>query len=192
MDAAAFLDNQFAEHLDAAAAARAVLGPDFARLCDSCVGSLRAGGKIMLFGNGGSAADAQHLAAELVIRYRYNRKAIAAIALSTDTSTLTACANDFSYEEIFSRQIEALLRPGDVALGITTSGQSPNVIKALEVAREMGGIAAGFAGRDGGKMKGLADPLLIVPSNVTARIQEMHILLGHALCDVIERTLTPQ
>ncbi len=192
VDAAAFLDNQFAEHLDAAAAARAVLGPDFARLCDACVGSLRSGGKILLFGNGGSAADAQHLAAELVIRYRYNRKAIAAIALSTDTSTLTACANDFSYEEIFSRQIEALLRPGDVALGITTSGQSPNVIKALEVAREMGGIAAGFAGRDGGKMVGLADPLLVVPSNVTARIQEMHILLGHALCDVIERTLCPK
>lgn len=192
MDAATFLDAQFTEHQQVAAASRAALGPQFARLCDACLRSLADGGKIVLFGNGGSAADAQHLAAELVVRYRSSRKAIAALALTTDTSILTACANDFSYEDIFSRQIEALLRPGDVALGISTSGHSPNVLKALQAARAMGGIAAGLAGRDGGRMVELCDPLLVVPSAVTARIQEMHILLGHALCDVIERSLYPQ
>ncbi|MGE5505456.1 MAG: SIS domain-containing protein, partial [Actinomycetota bacterium] len=119
--------------------------------------------------------------------YRRNRKALAAVALTTDTSTLTACANDFSFDEIFSRQVEALARPGDVLIGISTSGKSPNVLKALEAARAVGCIPAGFAGRDGGPMVKVADPLLVVPSDVTARIQEMHILLGHALCDVIEQ-----
>jgi D-sedoheptulose 7-phosphate isomerase len=113
------------------------------------------------------------------------------LALTTDTSTLTACANDYAYDDIFARQIEALLRPGDVALGISTSGNSPNVLKALEAARTMGGIAAGLSGRDGGQMVGLCDPLIVVPSTMTARIQEMHILIGHALCDVLEQRLRP-
>lgn len=191
MTYADFLDRQIAEHAETLAVTGAAVREPFQRLVQACVDSLAAGGKILFFGNGGSAADAQHLAAELVIRYRYNRKALAAVALTTDTSTLTACANDFSFEEIFSRQIEALGKPGDVAIGITTSGNSPNVLTALAVARDMGLVAAGFAGRDGGKMVGLADPLLVVPSAVTARIQEMHILIGHALCDQVEATAAP-
>lgn len=189
MSSAAFLDAQFAEHVEVAVATRQAVAEPFARLTRLCIDSLANGGKILFFGNGGSAADAQHLAAELVIRYKFNRRALAAIALTTDTSTLTACANDFSYEEIFSRQVEALLKPGDIALGLSTSGQSANVLKALQVAREMGGSACGLAGRDGGAMVELCDPVLVVPSSVTARIQEMHILLGHALCDEIEKEL---
>lgn len=191
MTFADFLDHQIAEHAETLAVTGAAVREPFQRLVQACVDSLARGGKILFFGNGGSAADAQHLAAELVVRYRVNRKALAAIALTTDTSTLTACANDFSYDEIFSRQIEALGRPGDVAIGITTSGNSPNVLTALAVARDMGLIAAGLTGRDGGRMVGLADPVLIVPSSVTARIQEMHILIGHALCDQVEAVAAP-
>lgn len=191
MDPRQFLAEQFAEHEKTVNDTRSFVSEAFGRLADTCTSSLENGGKILLFGNGGSAADAQHLAAELVIRYRVNGRALAALALTTDTSTLTACANDFSYDEIFSRQVEALARPGDVAIGITTSGNSPNVLKALEVARQMGCVAAGLAGRDGGKMVGLADPLVVVPSKITARIQEMHILIGHALCDVLEQRLRP-
>jgi len=191
MEFAAFLDGQIAEHAEVLGRTGAALRAPFQKLVEACLASLAGGGKILFFGNGGSAADAQHLAAELVIRYRYNRKALAALALTTDTSTLTACANDFSFEEIFSRQVEALGRPGDVAIGITTSGNSPNVLTALAVARDMGLVAAGLTGRDGGKMVGLADPLLIVPSTVTARIQEMHILIGHALCDRVEAKAAP-
>ncbi len=192
MEFADFLDHQIAEHAETLGKTGAAVREPFQKLVEACLTSLASGGKILFFGNGGSAADAQHLAAELVIRYRYNRKALAALALSTDTSILTACSNDFSYEEIFSRQIEALGRPGDVAIGITTSGSSPNVLTALAVARDMGMIAAGLTGRDGGKMVGLADPLLIVPSTVTARIQEMHILIGHALCDQVEAKAAPR
>jgi D-sedoheptulose 7-phosphate isomerase len=192
MEFASFLDRQITEHAETLARTGAAVREPFQRLVEACLKSLANGGKILFFGNGGSAADAQHLATELVIRYRYNRKALASIALTTDSSLLTACANDFSFEEIFSRQIEALGRPGDVAIGISTSGNSPNVLTALAVARDMGLVAAGFGGRDGGKMVGLADPLLIVPSTVTARIQEMHILLGHALCDQVEAKAAPR
>ncbi|HSV28487.1 MAG TPA: D-sedoheptulose 7-phosphate isomerase [Candidatus Omnitrophota bacterium] len=189
MDAAAFLDAQFAEHAETVAATRAAVAEPFSRLVSVCAAALDANNKILFFGNGGSAADAQHLAAELVVRYRVNRRALGAIALTTDTSTLTACANDFSYDDVFSRQIEALLRPGDVAIGISTSGTSPNVVRALRRAKELGGIAAGLTGRDGGDMRTLCDPVVIVPSTVTARIQEMHILIGHALCDRLEAIL---
>lgn len=186
MDDAAFLDDQFSSHLEVLAATRAEVGKPFSQLVDVCARALANGGKIFFFGNGGSAADAQHLAAELVVRYRVNRKALAAIALTTDTSTLTACANDFSYDDIFSRQIEALARPGDVALGISTSGRSPSVLRALRVAKEMGAIATGFSGGTGGDMKDICDPLIVIPSKVVARIQEMHIVIGHALCDRLE------
>lgn len=189
MDPRQFLAEQFIEHEQTVAATQKVVGPSFARLAEVCIHALSNGGKIVFFGNGGSAADAQHLAAELVVRYRANGRALAALALTTDTSILTACSNDFSYDDIFARQIEALLRPGDVALGISTSGNSPNVLKALEAARTLGGIAAGLSGRDGGQMVGLCDPLIVVPSTVTARIQEMHILVGHALCDILEQRL---
>ncbi|MBX9635104.1 MAG: D-sedoheptulose 7-phosphate isomerase [Magnetospirillum sp.] len=187
MDARQFLADQFIEHERSLSATLQAVSDGFVQLVDACSRSLEAGGKILFFGNGGSAADAQHLAAELVVRYRSNGRALAALALTTDTSILTACANDLSYDDIFSRQIEALMRPQDVAIGISTSGNSPNVLKALEAARAIGGVAAGFTGRDGGKMVGLADPLVVVPSSVTARIQEMHILIGHSLCDVLEQ-----
>lgn len=187
MDARQFLADQFADHERTLAATRdAVAGP-FLALVETCSRALAAGGKILFFGNGGSAADAQHLAAELVVRYRINGRALAAIALTTDTSILTACSNDFTFDDIFARQVEALMKPEDVAIGISTSGNSPNVLKALEAARALGGTAAGLAGRDGGKMVGVADPLVVVPSGVTARIQEMHILLGHTLCDLLEQ-----
>lgn len=191
MDPRQFLADQFAEHEHTVAATRDAVGDAFVSLVDACSRAIAAGGKILFFGNGGSAADAQHLAAELVVRYRVNGRALAAIALTTDTSLLTACANDFSYDDIFARQIEALMKPEDVAIGISTSGNSGSVLKALAAARAIGGIAAGLAGRDGGKMVGMADPLLVVPSNVTARIQEMHILLGHALCDMLEHRHRP-
>lgn len=189
MDIAAFFAAETEKHSVALAALRDQTAGSFAKLAETCIQSLRNGGKILLFGNGGSAADAQHIATELTVRYMVNRKAIAALALTTDTSALTACANDFSFEEIFSRQIEALGRPGDVALGITTSGNSPNVTRALKTAKEMGLVPAALSGRQGGQLPGVADPLVIVPSQSTPRIQEMHILLGHMLCDVLEREL---
>jgi D-sedoheptulose 7-phosphate isomerase len=158
-------------------------------LAERCVKALQGGGKLLYFGNGGSAADAQHLAAELTIRFVRNRRALAAISLTTDTSALTACANDQGFEFVFARQIEALGRPGDVAIGISPSGDSPNVIRALKQAAAMGMTAAALTGNNGGKLKGIADPLLIVPSIITARIQEMHILLGHVLCAEIEDRL---
>ncbi len=160
-----------------------------ARLAELCVDSLRSGGKLLLFGNGGSAADAQHLSAELTIRFVRHRRALAAMALTTDTSALTACANDYGFETVFARQIEALGRPGDVAIGFSTSCQSPNIICALRAARNMDIAAAAFGGNSGGALNGLADPLVVVPSTVTARIQEMHILLGHVLCTEIEERL---
>ena len=159
------------------------------RLAQKCITAVRADNKILLFGNGGSAADAQHIAAELVARFRVNRRALPAIALTTDTSILTATGNDFGYDQVFARQVEALAKPRDVVIGISTSGDSANVVRGLEVARAQGCVAAGLAGGGGGRMRGLADPLIIVPSNVTARIQEVHILLGHILCLALERDL---
>jgi D-sedoheptulose 7-phosphate isomerase len=159
------------------------------RLGTLVVAALRSGGKLLLFGNGGSAADAQHLAAEFTIRFVKSRCALAAIALTTDSSALTACGNDLGFDQVFSRQIEALGRPGDVAIAISTSGNSPNVITALERAKTQGLTAAALSGKDGGKLRGIADPLVIVPSQETARIQEMHILLGHILCAKVEHQL---
>ena len=135
---------------------------------------------------GGSAADAQHLATELTVRYKSNRAAIAAIALTTDSSALTAAGNDLGFERIFARQIEALGRPGDVAIGISTSGTSPNVLAALKQAKAIGLVTAGFGGKQGGELGKYADHLLVVPSETTARIQEMHILLGQMLCGALE------
>ena len=140
----------------------------------------------MFFGNGGSAADAQHLATELTVRYKTDRAAIAALALTTDTSALTAAGNDLGFEQIFARQIEALGRPGDVAIAISTSGKSPNIIAALRQAKTMKLVTAALAGKGGGDLPGLADHLLVVPSDVTARIQEMHITLGQMLCGAME------
>ncbi len=151
--------------------------------------SIRRNGKILLFGNGGSAADAQHIAAELVVRYKTNRMPIAAVALTTDTSTLTACANDLGYDLIFSRQIEAIGREGDVALAISTSGRSPNVLNALRVAKNRGLYTVGLSGGIGGGMGELCDSFILVPSSVTSRVQEMHITIGHMLCMALEQRL---
>jgi D-sedoheptulose 7-phosphate isomerase len=186
---AAFLDAEVREHRAVFEATAAMLAFPFEATLGLLERSVRGGGKILLFGNGGSAADAQHIAAELVIRYKADRLPIAAIALTTDTSALTAGGNDMGFESIFARQIEALGRPKDVAVGISTSGTSPNVIKALRQAKSMGLHTAGFAGGSGGLMGDLCDALIVVPSAVTARIQEMHILVGHMLCKALERRL---
>jgi D-sedoheptulose 7-phosphate isomerase len=148
--------------------------------------TLRAGGKVLTFGNGGSAADAQHLAAELVGRYMKDRPAWPAIALTTDTSILTSVANDFGYESVFRRQVEALGRPGDVAIGISTSGRSPNVLAALDKAREMGLVTVAMTGPGGGTIAGRVDYLVDVPHPSTPRIQEVHGLVVHLLCQVVE------
>lgn len=145
-----------------------------------------AGRKLLVFGNGGSAADAQHLAAELVNRFQRERAAIAALALTTDTSILTSIANDYSFERVFVRQIEALGRPGDVALGITTSGGSPSVVQALETARSLGLKTIALTGRDGGAAGRAADIHVNVPSDATARVQEVHSTLIHAICELVE------
>lgn len=151
--------------------------------------SLRAGGKILLCGNGGSAADSQHIAAELVGRFVTERIPLPALALTTDSSILTAVANDYSYNEVFSRQVRACGRPGDCLIGLSTSGNSPNVIEAFCVAKSLGLKTIAFIGRDGGQSRGVADIEIIVPSDVTARIQEAHIFIGHALCEGIEIAL---
>jgi D-sedoheptulose 7-phosphate isomerase len=184
VDLAAFFKAEFAEHQDVARRTEAALSAAFAGLVEACVKSIRGGGKLMFFGNGGSAADAQHLATELTIRYKANRTPIAAIALTTDTSALTAAGNDLGFDKIFARQIEALGRAGDVAIAISTSGRSPNVIAALKQARAMGIVTAALGGK--GDMAGLADHLLTVPSDTVARIQEMHITLGQMLCGALE------
>ncbi len=191
MDIRPFLETQFAEHAKVTADTVALVSDQIIALAETCSHALSNGGKILFFGNGGSAADAQHLAAELIVRYEINGRALPAIALTTDSSVLTACANDYSYDGIFSRQVEALARPGDVAFGISTSGNSPNVLKALETAKAMGAVAAGLSGRGGGKMAQLCDSVVVVPSATTGRIQEMHILIGHILCDVLEKRLRP-
>jgi D-sedoheptulose 7-phosphate isomerase len=153
--------------------------------------SLRGGGKILFCGNGGSAADAQHLAAELLVRLRphVNRPPIAALALALDSSSMTACGNDYSYEEFYARMVEGLGKPGDVVLGITTSGKSPNVIKAFEKARKIGVHTVGFLGCGGGPALPLCDEALVVPSDETGRIQEIHITAGHAILEVVEDML---
>lgn len=158
-------------------------------LVADCVSTIQRGNKLLIFGNGGSAGDAQHIATELTVRFENDRSAIAAIALTTDTSTLTAIGNDLGFENLFSRQIEALCVRGDVAIGISTSGNSENIIRALKKAKEIGATTAALGGGDGGRMKEIADHTIIVPSKTTARIQEMHIIIGHMLCGAIERGL---
>lgn len=184
-----FFEAQYLEHLDVAERARRGLAGDFARLVEVCAVSLRGGGKLMFFGNGGSAADSQHIATEFSVRYRKDRPAMSAMALTVEGATMTAIGNDLGFEHLFARQIEAFGRRGDVAIGISTSGRSRNVLLGLAKAREMGVVAAGLGGGDGGQMRGLADPFVVVPSPVTARIQEMHLMLGQMLCGALEIAL---
>lgn len=150
---------------------------------------LSKGGKVIFFGNGGSAADSQHLAAEFVGRFKKDRKALSAIALTTDTSIITSLANDYGYEVIFAKQIEALGNKGDVAVGISTSGKAKNVIRGIEQAKQQGLITVGLTGGKGGVLAKIADISLMVPSNVTARIQEAHITVGHVICELAEERL---
>jgi D-sedoheptulose 7-phosphate isomerase len=162
------------------------------RTAETIAHGLRYGHKVLLFGNGGSAADAQHLAAELVGRFGPERCGLPAISLSTDTSVLTAVGNDYGYSQVFARQIEALGQAGDTAIGISTSGNSPNVLEAFDVARSKGLFTVGLTGETGGKMKDRAEVLFCVPSRQTPRIQETHLLLGHILCELVDRELFPE
>jgi D-sedoheptulose 7-phosphate isomerase len=150
--------------------------------------SLRAGNKVLFFGNGGSAADSQHIAGELVGKFRRVRKAMPAVALTTDTSILTSIGNDFGYDYVFARQIEGLGQPGDVAIGISTSGNSPNVLRALKAARDIGMATVGFTGESGGQMQDYVDICFHAPSDSTPRIQEVHITAGHIICEMVEKT----
>lgn len=161
--------------------------PVIAQIADAWLTALRGGKKILFFGNGGSAADAQHLAAELVVRYRVNRKALAGIALTTDTSILTAHSNDYGFETVFARQIEALANEGDVCIGISTSGNSPNIIAGLKAANERGCVTIAFTAAQGGECAKIAKLAFRAPSEVTAHAQECHLLVGHVLCDVVEQ-----
>lgn len=155
----------------------------------ACVGSLRAGGKVLLAGNGGSAADAQHIAGEFVSRFMFDRPGLAAVALTTDTSILTAIGNDYGFEQLFSRQVQALGRPGDVLIAYSTSGRSPNILRALETGREFGLVTIGFTGDRGGPMHDLCTHVIAVPSADTPKIQEGHFVLGHILCGLVEQTM---
>jgi D-sedoheptulose 7-phosphate isomerase len=159
------------------------------RAADAIVAALRSGGKVLAFGNGGSAADATHFAAELVGRYLLERDGLPAIALSDNASALTAISNDYGYERVFARQVEALGRPGDAALGISTSGRSPNVLAGLEAARAGGLATLALTGGDGGTMPDAADVCIVVPSGETPRVQESHTLVAHILCELVERAL---
>lgn len=161
-------------------------GVTIARIATTMIDSLSRGGCVFWLGNGGSAADSQHLAAELVGRFERERPGLASIALTTDSSALTAIGNDLGFDRLFARQVEALCRPPDLVIGISTSGNSPNVLRAIETARNIGIETVGLSGRDGGQLRELADTCLVVPSANTARIQEAHILIGHILCDMVE------
>jgi D-sedoheptulose 7-phosphate isomerase len=186
----AVIDAIFEEHLAVAAETRSALRSGISQLATQISESLAAGGKLLVFGNGGSAADAQHLAAELMGRFRRERGALAAIALTTDSSALTAIANDFAFEEVFARQVQGLCRPGDVVVGISTSGNAANVARGVTAARQLGARTWGLTGRRGGRLAEAAEWCLQVPSDVTARIQEMHVLVIHAVSELVDAAAT--
>lgn len=185
-DFSSLFKTHLGEHQDAIAKLSA-MSDQIAPLADAWLKALKDGKKIIFFGNGGSAADAQHLAAELVVRYRINRPALAGLALTTDTSILTAHSNDFGYDTVFSRQIEALAQPGDVVLGISTSGTSKNILLGLQAANARGCVTIAFTGESVSPCSEIAQYVFHAPSKVTARIQECHLLMGHLLCDFAER-----
>ena len=158
------------------------------RIAAAIVAALRAGNKLLIIGNGGSAADAQHIAAEIIGRYKQDRPGYAAIALTTDTSALTAITNDYGFERVFARQVEGLGQPGDVLLALSTSGRSPNILAALRKARERGLVTVGFTGTRGGNLRALCDHLLVAPSDDTPVIQQIHLAVAHGICDEVEQT----
>jgi D-sedoheptulose 7-phosphate isomerase len=162
---------------------------EIAAIADRYEAALRGGGTLFFAGNGGSAADAQHLATEYVVRYQTTRPAMRAIALTTDTSLLTACANDLGFDEVFSRQVEALAEPGDLLVLHSTSGESPNVIRAAQAAKARGVTVVAFLGKSGGQLKEVADVALVIPADDTARIQELHLAIEHVICDLVEDRL---
>jgi len=180
------IDIEFDDHIDVARQTKVVMVDHIAKAGSKCLECISEGGKIILFGNGGSASDAQHIAAEFVGRYKKERRGLPAISLATDTSALTAIGNDYGFDRIFVRQIEALGSAGDIAIAISTSGNSANVIKAVTAAKSLGMTVIGLSGRDGGELKKVCDINLVVPSNITARIQEMHILIGHIICQIVD------
>ncbi|CAA6819968.1 MAG: Phosphoheptose isomerase 1 (EC [uncultured Sulfurovum sp.] len=182
--------REFEEHLKTIEAVIGTMEEGLEKASSLAVEVLGRGNKILLCGNGGSAADAQHIAAELTGRYKTERRGLPGIALTTDTSALTAIGNDYGYQRIFDRQVEALANKGDLLIGISTSGNSENIISALTLAKKMGCATLGFSGRDGGKMNEVCDINLVVPSHDTPRIQEMHILFGHTLCQIIDDELS--
>ncbi|MCH9741281.1 MAG: D-sedoheptulose 7-phosphate isomerase [Epsilonproteobacteria bacterium] len=178
--------SEFESHLETIKLVMETMAEDLEQASMMAVDVLKRGNKVLLCGNGGSAADAQHIAAELTGRYKTERRGLPGIALTTDTSALTAIGNDYGYDRVFDRQTEALANEGDLLIGISTSGNSANVISALKLAKEMGCLTLGLSGRDGGKMNEVCDVNLVVPSDNTPRIQEMHILFGHTICQIID------
>jgi D-sedoheptulose 7-phosphate isomerase len=177
---------EFEEHLKTSQATFESIGHSVEVAAKLCIDCLKNGKKILLFGNGGSAADAQHIAAELVGRYKTERKGLAAIALTTDTSVLTATGNDYGYDRVFDRQVQALANTGDLAIGISTGGSSANVASALKLAKDLDCKTIGFSGRGGGEFNNICDVNIIIPATETARIQEMHIVIGHTICHLID------
>ena len=183
------IEQHLARHRETMELVAQQLIPAIAETAQLIADVLGRGGKVLVMGNGGSAADAQHLAAELVGRFLRERRALPAIALTTDTSILTAVGNDYGFDQVFSRQVEALAQPGDVVVGISTSGNSPNVLAALKAARAAGCRTVGLLGRDGGGIAGLVDLPLVIPVQETPHIQEAHVTIIHVLCDLVERAL---
>ncbi len=184
-----FVTRQIQEHLSVFKRIETELTTPVVKLAERLIETFRIGNKLIIMGNGGSAADAQHFAGEIVSRFRMERPALPAIALSTDTSIITAIGNDYGFDMVFSRQIEALAVAGDAVIGISTSGNSPNVFRALEAARQAGCTTVGLLGKDGGSIRKLCDMALVIPSDDTPRIQEGHITVIHILCDLVEQGL---
>lgn len=183
------INKEFQEHLETIKKVIQSMGEPLKKASSITIKALKNKNKIILFGNGGSAADAQHIAAELTGRYKCERRGLPGLALTTDTSALTAIGNDYGYDRVFDRQVESLAQKGDVLLGISTSGNSANVVNAFKVGKEIGCKIIGFSGKNGGAMDKHCDINLIVPSNDTPRIQEMHILFGHTICQIIDNEL---
>ena len=181
------IKHEFSEHLKASNKTMESIGKPIEIAAKLCIDSLKNGNKILIFGNGGSAADAQHIAAEIVGRYKTERKGLSAIALTTDTSILTSISNDYGYLYLFKRQVEALANEGDVLIGISTGGTSANVVSALKIAKKLGCQSIGFSGRDGGEFNSVCDVNLKAIAEDTPRIQEMHILFGHIICHLIDQ-----
>ena len=178
--------QSFEEHQSVMAAVQKENSAAVSQAASAIAISLKSGGKLLICGNGGSAADSQHFAAELVGRYKKERKALPAISLTTDTSALTAIGNDYGFERVFTRQVEALGKKGDILVALSTSGNSPNILAAIEAAKKLGMQVIGMAGQGGGKMKSLCDTCICIPSSNTPRIQEAHITIIHVICAIVE------